>query len=55
MPAIGLTLVPAICATAIMAFTAKAVPDLRPTPEAEHQGLDYADHGEESYPLEVES
>ena len=47
--AIGLTLVLSIVATVVIAYLVKAVTGLRPTPEAESQGLDITDHGEEGY------
>lgn len=47
--AIGLTLVLAIVGTTVIAFVIKAVIGLRATPEAESQGLDVSDHGEEGY------
>jgi ammonium transporter, Amt family len=49
--AIGITLVLSIVATIIIAYIVKAVVGLRPTPEAEQQGLDITDHGEEGYIL----
>ena len=47
--AIGLTLVLSVVATVVIAYVVKAVIGLRPTPEAESQGLDINDHGEEGY------
>jgi Amt family ammonium transporter len=55
LKAIGLTLVLAIAGTVIIAYIVKAVLGLRPDPEAEVQGLDLADHGEEGYILESKS
>jgi Amt family ammonium transporter len=49
--AIGITLLMAVIGTVIIAFIVKAVVGLRPTPEAEQQGLDITDHGEEGYIL----
>jgi len=49
--AIGITLVLAIVGTVIIAYLVKAIVGLRPTPEAEQQGLDITDHGEEGYIL----
>ena len=49
--AIGITLALAVVGTIIIAFIVKAVVGLRPTPEAEQQGLDITDHGEEGYIL----
>ncbi len=53
--AIGLTLVLAVVATAIIAYIIKAIMGLRPTPEEEQQGLDLSDHGEEGYIYEPKS
>jgi Amt family ammonium transporter len=47
--AVALTLVWSISATIIIALILKAVMGLRPTPEAEAQGLDISEHGEEGY------
>jgi Amt family ammonium transporter len=47
--AIGLTLVLSVVATVVIAYVVKAIIGLRPTPEAESQGLDINDHGEEGY------
>ena len=52
LKAIGVTLVLAIVATAIIAYALKLVIGLRPTPEAETEGLDTTDHGEEGYLLD---
>ena len=49
LKAIGLTLVLAIVGTVIIAFIVKVVIGLRSTEEAESQGLDITDHGEEGY------
>jgi Amt family ammonium transporter len=49
LKAIGLTLVWSIGGTFILAQIVKAVIGLRPTPEAEEQGLDETDHGEVGY------
>jgi Amt family ammonium transporter len=49
LQAIGVTLVLTLVGTAIITFVVKAVIGLRPTPEAEAQGLDITDHGEEGY------
>jgi len=43
------TLVLAIVGTVIIAYLVKAVIGLRPTVEAEQEGLDLSDHGEEGY------
>jgi Amt family ammonium transporter len=55
LKAIGVTLVLAIVGTVVIAYIVKAVLGLRPDPEAEIQGLDLADHGEEGYILENKS
>ena len=52
LEAIAITLVLAIVMTVIIAYITKAVVGLRPTPEAEDQGLDITDHGEEGYMLD---
>src|SRR4051812_9567698 len=49
LKAIGLTLAIAIIGTTVIAFIVKAVIGLRPTVEAEQEGLDLSDHGEEGY------
>ena len=51
LKAIGITLVMAVVGTLILAYIVKAIVGLRPTPEAEQQGLDITDHGEEGYIL----
>ncbi len=53
--AIGLTLVLAVVATLIIGFIVKALVGLRPTVEAEQEGLDLSDHGEEGYIYESKS
>ncbi len=53
--AIAVTLVIAIVGTVIIAFIVKALLGLRPTPEAEEEGLDLSDHGEEGYIMEAKS
>jgi Amt family ammonium transporter len=50
--AMGVTLVLAISMTIVIAYITKAVVGLRPSLEAEAQGLDITDHGEEGYVLE---
>ncbi|MES1167511.1 MAG: ammonium transporter [Pseudomonadota bacterium] len=55
LKAMGLTMVLAIVGTVIIAYIVKAVIGLRPTPEAEEEGLDLSDHGEEGYILESKS
>ena len=47
--AIALTLVLSVLATVVIAYLVKALIGLRPTPEAEMQGLDITDHQEEGY------
>jgi Amt family ammonium transporter len=49
LKAIGLTLVWSIGGTFVLAQIVKVVIGLRPTPEAEEQGLDETDHGEVGY------
>ncbi len=53
--AIGLTIVLALVATAVIAFVVKALVGLRPSVEAEQEGLDLSDHGEEGYIYEAKS
>jgi Amt family ammonium transporter len=53
--AIGITLVMASVATVIIALIVKAVVGLRPSVEAEQEGLDLSDHGEEGYIYESKS
>jgi Amt family ammonium transporter len=55
LKAIGLTLVLSVVATVIIAYVIKAVIGLRPTVEAEQEGLDLSDHGEEGYIYESKS
>jgi len=49
LKAIALTLVLSVGVTFVLAKILKAVLGLRPTPEAEEQGLDETDHGEVGY------
>jgi Amt family ammonium transporter len=49
LKAIALTLVLAIVMTIVIGFLVKVVIGLRPTVEAEQEGLDLSDHGEEGY------
>jgi Amt family ammonium transporter len=51
--AIAVTLALSLAGTGIIASLLKATIGLRPTPEAEHQGLDINEHGEEGYFLET--
>jgi len=55
LKAIGFTLVLAIVATVVIAFLVKSLIGLRPTVEAEQEGLDLSDHGEEGYIYEPKS
>ena len=52
LTAIVITLVLSVAATAAIAFTLKPWLELRPAPDAERQGLDINEHGEEGYILE---
>ncbi len=52
LTAIVITLVLSVAGTAAIAFTLKPWLELRPTPDAERQGLDINEHGEEGYILE---
>ncbi len=51
LEAIAITIALAVVGTAIIGFIVKLVIGLRPTPEAESEGLDISDHGEEGYIL----
>ncbi len=53
--AIALTLVLAVVATIVIAYIVKALVGLRPSVEAEQEGLDLSDHGEEGYIYESKS
>jgi Amt family ammonium transporter len=53
--AIGLTVVISIGATVIIAYALKAVLGLRASTDAEREGLDLAEHGEEGYIYEAKS
>ena len=53
LKAIGVTLGLAVVGTLVIAYLVKAVVGLRPDAEAEQQGLDLSDHGEEGYILEA--
>jgi Amt family ammonium transporter len=55
LKAIGFTIVLSVVATAVIAFLVKATIGLRPTLDAEREGLDIADHGEEGYIFEAKS
>jgi ammonium transporter, Amt family len=52
LKAIGLTLALAVISTVIIGYAVKVVIGLRPTVEAEQEGLDLSDHGEEGYIFE---
>jgi Amt family ammonium transporter len=51
LEAIGVTILLAVVGSAIIGFVVKFIVGLRPTEEAEQQGLDITDHGEEGYIL----
>ena len=51
LKAISVTLVLSVTGTILIACLVKALVGLRPVPEAERQGLDITDHGEEGYIL----
>ncbi|MGH7955725.1 MAG: ammonium transporter [Opitutaceae bacterium] len=53
--AIGCTIVLSVVATAVIACIVKATIGLRPTMDAEREGLDVTDHGEEGYIFESKS
>jgi Amt family ammonium transporter len=53
LKAMGLTAALALGGTFVIALTLKAVVGLRPTVEAEQEGLDLNDHGEEGYIYEA--
>lgn len=55
LKAIGFTLALSVVATAVIAWIVKATLGLRPTIEAEQEGLDLSDHGEEGYIFEPKS
>jgi Amt family ammonium transporter len=55
LKAMGITIVMALVATAIIGFLVKSTIGLRPTVEAEQEGLDLSDHGEEGYIYEAKS
>ena len=55
LKAMGLTLVLSVIATVVIAYAVKAIIGLRPTAEAEQEGLDLSDHGEEGYIFEAKS
>ena len=47
--AVGLTLVWSGVGTAVLLFVIGMIVGLRPTPDAEREGLDLNDHGERAY------
>jgi len=49
LKAMGLTVSLSVLATTVLAFAIKATLGLRPSPDAEEQGLDGTDHGEAGY------
>jgi Amt family ammonium transporter len=51
LKAVAFTLALSIIGTIVIAFIVKVIVGLRPTPEAESQGLDITDHQEEGYIL----
>jgi Amt family ammonium transporter len=53
--AIAFTLILSVIATVIIAYVIKAVLGLRPAVDAEQEGLDLTDHGEEGYIYESKS
>jgi Amt family ammonium transporter len=53
LKAMAVTIALAVIGTVVIAYIVKAVIGLRPTVEAEQEGLDLADHGEEGYILET--
>jgi Amt family ammonium transporter len=55
LKAMIITIILALVATAIIGFLVKSIVGLRPTVEAEQEGLDLADHGEEGYIYEAKS
>ncbi|MBI5692551.1 MAG: ammonium transporter [Verrucomicrobia bacterium] len=55
LKAMGITVALSVGATVVIAFLLKALMGLRPTVEAEQEGLDLSDHGEEGYIYEAKS
>jgi Amt family ammonium transporter len=55
LKAMGITVALSVVATIVIAIIVKAVIGLRPTIEAEQEGLDVSDHGEEGYIYESKS
>jgi Amt family ammonium transporter len=51
LKAMGITVVMAVAATAVLGYALKATLGLRPTAEDEETGLDLSDHGERGYHL----
>ncbi|MSU50596.1 MAG: ammonium transporter [Opitutus sp.] len=55
LKAMGVTVALSIGATLVIGFLVKSLFGLRPTVEAEQEGLDFSDHGEEGYIFESKS
>jgi Amt family ammonium transporter len=55
LKAIGVTIALSVVGTAVIATVVKTIVGLRPTVEAEQEGLDLSDHGEEGYIYEAKS
>jgi ammonium transporter, Amt family len=55
LKAIGFTIVLSVAATFVIAMLVKATIGLRPSVEAEQEGLDLSEHGEEGYIYEAKS
>ena len=51
LKAVAVTIALSVVATTVIAYIVKFTIGLRPTPEAEQQGLDLTDHNEEGYIL----
>jgi Amt family ammonium transporter len=51
LKAVGITIALAVVGTTIIAYIVKFTIGLRPSTDAEQQGLDITDHGEEGYNL----
>jgi len=55
LKAVAFTIVLSVVATSVIAFIVKSIIGLRPSVEAEQEGLDLAEHGEEGYIYEAKS
>jgi Amt family ammonium transporter len=55
LKAMGLTILLSVGATVVLAFVVKSLVGIRPTVEAEQEGLDLGEHGEEGYLYEAKS